>query len=144
VNSFYIFIDKKYHKFVLYAHNMAKFDIIFVLESLIYLSEHHNIKIEPILRDKVLIKIRIYYYINNNKYFIDIHDSYQILNSSLDLLSKTFLKDNPDLQKLNNKNLLTLLLSEKERITYNNDTKLFLEFEQYCIKRLYGFSLYYT
>jgi len=35
---------------------------------------------------------------------------------------------------LNNKNLLNLLLSENERIKYNNDIKLFEEFRNYCIR----------
>ncbi len=85
---FYQFIEKKDHKFILYAHNLAKFDIVFIMESLILLSDNINIKLEPIIRDNKLIKIRIYYFINNNKYYIDFHDSYQILNSSLDNLSK--------------------------------------------------------
>jgi hypothetical protein len=128
------FLDKKYHKFVLYAHNMAKFDIVFIYESLLYLAENNNIKVNPIMRDNNLIKIRLYYYINNNKYYIDFHDSYQILNSSLENLSKTFLRDNPDLQKMNNKIILSLLLSENERIKYNNDIKLYKEFEKYCVR----------
>jgi len=44
------------------------------------------------------------------------------------------LKDNPDLQKMNNKYILSLLLSENERIKYNNDPKLFKVFEKYCIR----------
>jgi len=122
---FFQFIDKKYQKFTLYAHNLANFDIIFILESLIYLTDNYNIKLQPIMRDNKLIKIRVYYYINNNKYYIDFHDSYQLLNNSLDNLSKTFLKDNPELHKMNNKEILNLLLSENERIKYNNDNKLF-------------------
>jgi len=105
------FIDKKYNKYVLYAHNLANFDMIFVLESLVYLTNEHNIKLEPIMRNNKLIKLRLHYFISNNKYHIDFHDSYQLLNSSLDNLSKTFLKDNPELHKMNNKEILNLLLS---------------------------------
>ena len=128
------FIDIKYHKFVIYAHNLAKFDIVFIYESLISLENRYNIKVEPIMRDNNLIKIRIFFYVNGNKYHIDFHDSYQILNSSLENLSKTFLRNNPDLQKINNKNILNLLLSENERIKYNNDIQLFKEFQKYCIR----------
>nr|YP_010192431.1 hypothetical protein LK379_mgp21 [Amanita sinensis]QZN08168.1 hypothetical protein [Amanita sinensis] len=101
------FIDKKYHKFVLYAHNMSNFDAVFILESLMYLSEKYNIKIEPLMRENKLIKIRLTFY---NSFYIDFHDSYQLLNSSLDKLSKSFLKDNPEIQKMNNKNKLKFII----------------------------------
>jgi hypothetical protein len=45
------FIQPKYNKFILYAHNLSNFDGIFILESLLYISENYNLKIEPLIRD---------------------------------------------------------------------------------------------
>jgi|HubBroStandDraft_3_1064219.scaffolds.fasta_scaffold04085_3 hypothetical protein len=48
---FFQFIQPKYHKFVLYAHNLSGFDGIFILESLVYLFEDCGFKIEPLIKD---------------------------------------------------------------------------------------------
>jgi hypothetical protein len=57
-NFFYRFMQPKYHKFILYAHNLLKFDGIFILESLINISDNSNVIIQPLMRDNKLISIK--------------------------------------------------------------------------------------
>jgi hypothetical protein len=54
--------------------------------------------VDPGLREGKLIKIIIKIFENSKRYYIDFLVSYQTFNSSLDVLSKTFLKNNPDLK----------------------------------------------
>jgi len=119
LQSFFLqFIDDKFHKFVLYAHNLSSYDGILILESLLYMCDTHKFKLEPIIRDNKIISLKLRFgFINENKYryYIEFHDSLLLLFSSLEKLSKTFLRDHPDLQKLNNKKVMDLLLYENIR-----------------------------
>jgi hypothetical protein len=105
------------------------------------------IKIEPLIRDKKLIQIKVSYGWDNNKnyyrYSIIFMDSLLLLLTSLDKLSKSFLKDNHELQKetaigkyLQNKN-------QEEINTKLEDTDFINKFKIYCYKIvfLYGILL---
>jgi hypothetical protein len=112
-NFFIQFIQPKYHKFVLYAHNLSGFDGILILESLVYLSEDNGFRIEPLIRDNKIISIKIKFgkmKDNRYRYHITFHDSLLILLSSLEKLCKSILKDHPDVHKIKDKNLLMALL----------------------------------
>jgi hypothetical protein len=63
---------------------MAKFDIIFLLKYLVKLAD-----VNPIIHNGKIIQLDIKYG-PNNQYKITIKDSYLILLSSLDKLSKAF------------------------------------------------------
>jgi DNA polymerase type B, organellar and viral len=129
------FIDYKYHNFTLYAHNLSGFDGILILESLVYLSDDYGFKIEPLIRDNKIISIKVSFgkmKDNRYKYHITFHDSLLILLSSLENLSKSFLKDNPDMQKIKDKNLLDALLyktlrKDIDKIEFLRELKMYCE-----------------
>jgi hypothetical protein len=78
---------RKYNGYNVYMHNMAKFDIIFLLKHLIKLSS-----VQPIIHNGRIISI----YLNfgkDLKYSIQFKDSYLILISSLLKLTKGFRVD---------------------------------------------------
>jgi hypothetical protein len=78
---------RKYNGYNVYMHNMAKFDIIFLLKHLIKLSS-----VQPIIHNGRIISI----YLNfgkDLKYSIQFKDSYLILISSLVKLTKGFRVD---------------------------------------------------
>lgn len=128
------FIQPKYHKFTLYAHNLSGFDGILILESLVYLSERCGFKIEPIIRDNKIISIKIKFgkmKDNRYRYYIVFHDSLLILLTSLEKLSKTFLKDHPDMQKIKNQKLIDALLFESNRREIEN-IEFLRELKMYC------------
>ena len=60
--------------------------------------------------------------------------------SSLDKLSKSFLKDQPDLQKMSSEKVLDLLLYEKNRKVFINDRSLFIEIIRYCERDVLSLS----
>jgi hypothetical protein len=133
-NFFLKFISQKYHKFTLYAHNFSTFDGILVLESLVYLCEENGFKLEPIIKENKIISIKIRFGLTSQdryRYYIEFHDSLLILLTSLDKLSKTFLKDHPEIQKISNKTTLSYLLYEKERVSISN-SRFIRELQLYC------------
>nr|YP_009710567.1 DNA polymerase type B [Amanita pseudoporphyria]QFZ98516.1 DNA polymerase type B [Amanita pseudoporphyria] len=112
------YLNKKYHKYVLYAHNFSSFDGILIFESLVKMCEEYDYKLDPLIKDNKIISVKMRFgRVSGTKYryYIEFHDSLLLLLSSLEKLSKTFLKDNPELQKMNNKALLKLLLNENYR-----------------------------
>jgi len=135
IKHFFIkFIQPKYHNFVLYAHNLSGFDGILILESLVYLSEECSFKIEPLIRDNKIISIKLRFgKMKNNRYryHIIFHDSLLILLSSLEKLSKTFLKDHPEMHKIKDKILIDALLHETNRREIEN-VEFLRELKMYC------------
>jgi DNA polymerase type B, organellar and viral len=128
------FIDKKYHNFVLYAHNLSTFDGILILESIFYLCEDLGFKLEPLIRDNIIIGLKLRFGKmkgNRYRYCIEFHDSLLMLTSGLDKLAKTFLKDHPDIQKMSNKYLVECLLHEVNRKAYG-DIRFINELIMYC------------
>nr|WLF85175.1 hypothetical protein [Amanita phalloides] len=116
------FIKPKYNKYVLYAHNMSTFDGIFIIEALLeatIAAENPNCRIKPIIKENKIISVGIDYgwdeEIGRFRYHLDIHDSLLLLLSSLEKLSNTFLSDNPEIHKLDNKTLISGILYEDLR-----------------------------
>ena len=77
---------KKYSGYNIYLHNFAKFDAIFLIK---YLAEIGNCK--PIIHNSKIISFKFTY----NKITLTFRDSYLILLTSLNKLSKSFNIDNP-------------------------------------------------
>jgi len=134
-NFFIEFIQPKYHKFVLYAHNLSGFDGVLILESLVYLSEDYGFKIEPLIKENKIISIKIRFGKTRDqryRYHIIFHDSLLILLSSLEKLCKTILKDHPDMHKIDNEIVKSALLFEEDRkdidkIEFLKDLQLYCE-----------------
>lgn len=78
-------LTRKYNNYKIYFHNMAKFDIIFLLKYLVKL-----VKVNPIIHDGKIIQIDIKYG-PNNQYKLTFKDSYLILLRSLNELSLALL-----------------------------------------------------
>ena len=79
-----IFI-RKYHGYNIYMHNMAKFDIIFIMKYLVKLWD-----IKPIIHNGKILSITV----TSGKYKFHLKDSYLILLASLDNLCKSFQIEN--------------------------------------------------
>jgi hypothetical protein len=142
-NFFLRFMEPKYHKFILYAHNLSNFDSVFILESLLFISDNYNIKIEPLIRDNKIISIKLRFGYNKDtgyRYYIEFHDSLLLLMSSLDKLSKTFLSDKPELQKMDFKLVEQLLLNEDNRKVFVDNKKMFSEIIKYCERDVLSLS----
>jgi hypothetical protein len=75
---------RKYDGFKIYAHNLAKFDIIFLFKYLLKLAT-----IKPIIHSGKIISLTVNYG-ENGGYQIEFKDSLLLLLSSLDSLSKSF------------------------------------------------------
>jgi DNA polymerase type B, organellar and viral len=75
---------RKYNSSNVYIHNLAKFDIIFLLKYLVKLGSVH-----PIIHNGRIICINLNYG-KDNEYQINFKDSYLILLSSLRSLCKSF------------------------------------------------------
>jgi hypothetical protein len=77
-------ITRRYNGFKVYMHNMAKFDIIFLLKYLVKLTIIH-----PVIHNGRIISINILFG-KNNEYKLEFKDSYLILLNSLNKLAKSF------------------------------------------------------
>jgi hypothetical protein len=75
---------RKYNYYKVYAHNMAKFDIIFILKYLVKLG-----KIKPIIHNGKFISVTIGYG-DNEQYQIEFKDSILLLLYSLNSLCSSF------------------------------------------------------
>ena len=87
-------LRSKYKGYNVYAHNLSKFDIVFIFKYLSYLN-NRGYKISILMRDQIIISISIIKRSENIK--ITILDSYLILPTSLSKLSKQFQVENPKL-----------------------------------------------
>jgi DNA polymerase type B, organellar and viral len=137
-----IFLHRKYHQFRIYAHNMSAYDGIFILNSLLILEKHNNIKVIPISRNNKMISIKVLFDYDAKykryRHHVVFHDSYSILLTSLDKLSKTFLKDSPELMKMDNREIIELLTSRRVRTSklYNQEriNRFITDVQIYCNK----------
>lgn len=77
-------LKRKYNYYKVYAHNMAKFDIIFLLKYLVKLGD-----IKPIIHNGKFISLTISYG-DNNQYNIEFKDSILLLLYSLKSLCTSF------------------------------------------------------
>jgi hypothetical protein len=78
-----IFI-RKYNGYKVYIHNMAKFDIIFLLKYIVKIAS-----LQPVIHNGRIISLLINFG-KDNKYKIEFKDSYLLLLSSLAKLTKGF------------------------------------------------------
>ena len=80
-------LRRKYRGYTVYAHNLSKFDIIFLFKYLANLNNNKKFTVSAIIKDGNIISIKIS---NRNGVNIIIRDSYLLLTGSLLKLSKTF------------------------------------------------------
>jgi hypothetical protein len=78
-----IFI-RKYNGFSIYMHNMAKFDIIFLLKYIVKI-----VSVQPVIHNGRIISLSINFG-KNNEYKVQFKDSYLLLLESLAKLTKGF------------------------------------------------------
>jgi hypothetical protein len=120
-----IFI-RKYNGYNIYIHNMAKFDIIFLLKYLVKI-----VFVQPVIHNGRIISLSINYG-KDLEYRIQFKDSYLILLNSLSKLCKAFSVSNP-------KTLFPHLFVNKNNLDYIGqvpDFKYFikiskLEYQEY-------------
>lgn len=79
---------RKYKNFSIYIHNLAKFDIIFLLKYLVKLGH-----VQPVIHNGRIISIN-FNYGKNGEYQIHFRDSYLLLLNSLAKLCKSFKVEN--------------------------------------------------
>lgn len=89
LNALSSIMIRKYNGYKVYIHNMAKFDIIFLLKYLVKLAE-----VDPIIHNGRIISINLNYG-KDYQYQIQFKDSYLLLLASLSKLSKAFKIDTP-------------------------------------------------
>jgi hypothetical protein len=82
-------MNRKYNRSNVYIHNLAKFDIIFLLKYLVKLGS-----VKPIIHNGRIIYIN-FNYGKNLEYQLQFKDSLLLLLRSLDTLSKSFKVENP-------------------------------------------------
>jgi len=114
-----IFI-RKYNGYKVYIHNMANFDIIFLLKYIVKVAT-----LKPVIHNGRIISLTIHYG-NNNEYQIQFKDSYLLLLSSLMKLSKSF-------GVLNPKSLFPFNFVNKDNLNYIGDVpdiKYFIKLSQ--------------
>jgi len=80
---------RKYNGYKVYIHNMAKFDIIFLLKYIVKIAT-----LQPVIHNGRIISLMINFG-KNNEYSIQFKDSYLLLLASLAKLSKAFGITNP-------------------------------------------------
>lgn len=76
---------KKYNNYNVYIHNLAKFDVIFLMKYLVKLG-----LIEPLIHNQRIISLKMSWKIDKNSYKLHFRDSYLILLASLKKLSTNF------------------------------------------------------
>jgi hypothetical protein len=84
LNALKSIMIRKYNGYKVYIHNMAKFDIIFLLKYLVKLGF-----VDPIIHNGRIISINLNFG-KDNKYNLHFRDSYLILLASLSKLCKSF------------------------------------------------------
>ena len=76
---------KKYNRYNIYIHNMAKFDIIFLLKYLVKIGI-----VDPIIHNDRIISVNLSFKIDEKIYQLYFKDSYLLLLASLKKLTKDF------------------------------------------------------
>jgi len=107
---------RKYHNYKVYIHNLAKFDIIFLLKYLVKVGS-----LQPVIHNGRIISLLIKYG-DNGKYQLDFRDSYLILLNSLSKLSKAFNVDNE-------KTIFPYLFVNKDNLDYQGIVPEFKYFD---------------
>lgn len=96
---------RKYNKWNVYIHNMAKFDMIFLLKYLVKLGS-----VQPIIHGGRLISVTLNFG-KNNEYQLKFKDSYLILLASLFRLCKAFKVEN-------SKSIFPIFFVNKDNLNY--------------------------
>lgn len=119
-------LKRKYTGYKIYVHNLSNFDGIFILK---ILSSIDHINVHPIIKDGKMINIKLTYD-NINNYQISFRDSYLMLPSSLNKLTKQFNVTNKTIFPYNfvnnkfNKNINLNYIGKVPEIIYFNDISL--------------------
>lgn len=80
-------MNPKLDGYTFYAHNLGRFDAIFIIKSLV---TNKNIKLSPVWKDNSIV----YLVINLNKIKFTLLDSLQLISGSLENILKSFDCDN--------------------------------------------------
>jgi hypothetical protein len=85
-------LSEKYNNYIFYIHNLGRFDIVFILKTLLKTNSIYPDKYSYNLnfREDLILSIEISTKIKGKTYTIKLVDSYNLLNSSLSDLCKTF------------------------------------------------------
>jgi hypothetical protein len=110
-------LTRKYHNYKVYIHNLAKFDIIFLLKYLVKVGS-----LQPVIHNGRIISLMVNYG-DNGKYQIEFRDSYLLLLSSLSNLSTAFKVDNE-------KTIFPYLFVNKDNLNYEGHVPLFKYFNK--------------
>lgn len=106
---------RKYNGYKIYVHNLAKFDIIFLLKYLVKIGN-----LDPIIHNGRIIRLLLNYG-KDNEYQVEFKDSLLMLTASLFKLCKAFNVEN-------SKSIFPHFFVDKNNLDYNGevpDFKLF-------------------
>jgi len=95
---------RKYNNYKVYVHNLAKFEIIFLLKYLVKLGPVH-----PIIHNNKIISMNLSF--DENNYQLHFRDSYLILLDSLKNLSRAFKVETP-------KSIFPILFTNENNLDY--------------------------
>jgi uncharacterized protein YvpB len=115
---------RKYDRYNVYVHNLAKFDIFFLLK---YLNKLGTVN--PIIHNNRIIYVK-FNFGKDNQYQIQFKDSFLILLSSLNKLSKSFAIKNP-------KTIFPYLFPKKDNLDYIGKVPDFKYFDNKISKSEY-------
>ena len=107
---------RKYNRYKIYVHNLARFDVIFLLKYLVKIS-----LIKPIIHEGRIISIVVNFG-PENKYQFEFKDSYLLLLASLNNLSKSFKIESP-------KSNFPYLFVEENNLDYEGPVPQFKYFD---------------
>lgn len=122
----------KYHNSIVYAHNLSKFDGIFILKYLYQVAISLRFKVNIIKRESDIINIVLLS--EANDFTITFRDSLLLLPSSLRKLAKSFGVQNKSIfpyDFVNNPNLELNYVGSVPDFKYFSDIKLD-EYNEYC------------
>lgn len=127
-------LKRKYRGYSVFAHNLSRFDIIFIFKYIASLHNNKGYKISCILKDGDIISINI----KNSKKGVNItlRDSYLLLQASLLKLSKAFnCKELKGMEPvlLNNDSLSVSekYYAQENILHYNKDVKVLENFQEW-------------
>jgi hypothetical protein len=120
-------LKRKYKGYTIYAHNLAKFDIIFLLKYLLKLGS-----IKPIIHNGKIISLRVNYG-ENNEYRIEFKDSLLLLLASLDSLCKSFKIEE-------SKTIFPHLFVNENNLNYNGEVPKIDDFLSDIVKKFPNLS----
>lgn len=91
-------LKDKYIGYTFYVHNFGKYDVIYILNVIIKVTESNPTKYSYNIKfiDDIILSLIVSTKVNNKRYKIKIVDSYNLLQSSLNELCNTF---NTDVKK---------------------------------------------